>query len=428
MGGLLRAYPGIGYVMTIATVYVPVWLFVRRMPAREKLAPRLALLGAVHAVIAAALVVGVDASAAVAGPIEAYGSAATIITLLAFYAALPAFVLLVYDCSPWDAIICAAAGYTTQNLASSTIELLHMLSHPASTAVSGTDEFASGIAVYALVYLICHRLFIDRASRAGLGHGSRRYVIPMVAVLLVVIYFDTRVKLAVGVAGPGPLALSLRVVHVATCAFMLYAEYQIVYVGHLAADVAAERELRAEEERMWQLSQRNVDAINARVHDMRHAVTRTLAASGADIDRETLAEVVREIRVYDASVRTGNAVLDTVLSEKGLVCERSGVQLAVIAEGATLGFLMPADLFSLIGGLIDQVAAVAVAYPDPERRCIALSVRTVAGMAALHLDCPAACDAVLDLEPVMMVVERCGGTLASSCDSGMLAVDVLLPR
>jgi len=41
-----------------------------------------------------------------------------------------------------------------------------------------------------------------------------------------------------------------------------------------------------------------------------------------------------------APVRTGNAALDTILSEKRLVCEGEDIELSVMADGSALDELL----------------------------------------------------------------------------------------
>ena len=50
------------------------------------------------------------------------------------------------------------------------------------------------------------------------------------------------------------------------------------------------------------------------------------------------------VSVYDSAVVTGNAVLDTVLTEKSLRCYGSGVQLICVADGKLLSFMADEDV------------------------------------------------------------------------------------
>ncbi len=67
------------------------------------------------------------------------------------------------------------------------------------------------------------------------------------------------------------------------------------------------------------------------------------------VDPAALADVAREVDVYDAAVHTGNEALDTILTEKSLVCQREGITLTCVADGSALDFMAPADIYALFG-------------------------------------------------------------------------------
>ena len=429
MGQLFAVWQPISYAITMFTVYAAVWLFVRRMPLRSGLGWRVTVLVVWHVAIVGVLIGTMNTLGRTDGTAFGWASAGTLVTVGLFYAALPLLVMFLYECPAWDAVFCAAAGYTVQNFASSTVELVRaLLGMPPNVGATPLETLAS-MAGCLVVYVLCDWLFINQAARVGLGHGTRRYAIPLLAVLVVVIFFDMLVKSVAESGSLADVALALRVAHVATCAFTLYAEYQMVYVGRLSSEVAAERSMREGEERIWELSRQNVAAINARVHDMRHQVARTLASSDAGIDRETLVQVTREISIYDTSVHTGNAALDTILSERGLVCSRDGIQLAVIADGAAVSAFEDADIFAIMGTLIDAASQAVSTVDDADRRRISLQVREAAGMAAIHVDCPVASGFVMPgLKDTRTIVRRLDGTLSATLENAVFSIDVLLPR
>lgn len=44
----------------------------------------------------------------------------------------------------------------------------------------------------------------------------------------------------------------------------------------------------------------------------------------------------QEIRSYEAQNKTGNEVLDTILTSKSLYCQQHGITLTCVADGAAL--------------------------------------------------------------------------------------------
>lgn len=64
-----------------------------------------------------------------------------------------------------------------------------------------------------------------------------------------------------------------------------------------------------------------------------------------------------------------------MLTEKSLVCESNGMSLSPIADGEALAFLRPAEIYVLVGGVLDLVIDQVRHVGDPSQRDISLIVR-----------------------------------------------------
>lgn len=90
----------------------------------------------------------------------------------------------------------------------------------------------------------------------------------------------------------------------------------------------------------------------------------------------------QEIRSYEAQNKTGNEVLDTILTSKSLYCQQHGITLTCVADGAALDFMDTMDLCSLFGNALDNAIESVEKLPDSEQRLIHLVVtrkRTLCG-------------------------------------------------
>lgn len=103
------------------------------------------------------------------------------------------------------------------------------------------------------------------------------------------------------------------------------------------------------------------------------------------MDAAVLADIAREVSVYDATVRTGNEALDTILTEKRLVCEGEGITLTCMADGHALDFLAPAELYALFGNALDNAIEATRRVPEGGRS-ISVNVRQAIGMAVIHVE------------------------------------------
>ena len=294
----------------------------------------------------------------------------------------------VFEVTWRHAMFCGSAAYIMQNL-SSGLEGLLVLLAGRWFGVSEGDVLARTVmnlaSVFA-VYVPAYQLFVKPVRRGGLVQVEDRAITGVFGlVILLVILFDIMNKALS--YGPTPLFIlvTLRVVHGAICIFMLFAQYEMLFAQRARSEAATAQRLLAESQRQYELSRENIEAINIKCHDIRHQI-RHLGEQGMAVDAEVLADIAREVSVYDAAVRTGNDALDTILTEKSLVCEREGIALTCIADGSALGFLTPAELYSLFGNALDNAIEASRRIADPDGRSISLTVRRAGDMVSIHVE------------------------------------------
>lgn len=121
-------------------------------------------------------------------------------------------------------------------------------------------------------------------------------------------------------------------------------------------------------------SQESIDLVNRKYHDMKHQIALLRSELNTGEKLGILDRMESEIRAYEAQNKTGNQVLDTILTSKSLVCQNSGIHLTVVAEGAALDFMDVVDLSSLFGNALDNAIEAVGRLPDPEQRLISLTV------------------------------------------------------
>lgn len=351
-------------------------------------------------------------------------------------------VLLVWRVSPWQALFCCTAGYIAQNLISGTSNLIDTL-----VCAAGRPELPWSSTLLMgclLVYPLYLWLFVRLVRRHSLADISEPQIILVaLAVVATVIGLDVVVK-SLGASTLGLEAyLMARLAHGVLCGFTLFSEQKILAARQLATEREVERRMAAERERQYQLSRKNIDAINVKCHDIKHQI-RSLADGGRVADGRALEDLAAEIAIYDSTVKTGNPALDVILTEKGLVCSGEKITLAVIADGRALECLEPQEIYSLFGNALDNAIEAVRGIGEPERRLVSLNVRRSGTMCVINVE--NSCDvapAFRDGLPVTTkadagshgfgtrsmrgIVERHGGVLSFGCEDGVFHVDALLP-
>ena len=375
-------------------------------------------------------------------------------------------VLALFETGIWNAVFCVSSGYVIQNLASGTQGFASLLAQrltgsPAlpdpAAAIHGIVPYLASapaygpifLASFASVYALAWLLFVRPIRRSGLGDVENHGMVAVFSlVILAVIAFDVTIKALVEQGAPLAELAVLRAVHGAVCVFILFMEYEMLYNKRLELQMEESRRMLAEQARQYEMSRKNIEAINVKCHDIRHQIRHL--ADGAPgtvqpaVDPAVLADIAREVDVYDSTVKTGNDALDTILTEKSLVCRRQRVTLTCIADGAALAFMQPAELYAFFGNALDNAIRAACEVADPDRRSITLQVRRVGDLVAIHVEnyfagtrdfadgLPQTTQADhashgFGTRSMRMVCERYGGTITFSTKGDVFRVNAMLP-
>lgn len=367
---------------------------------------------------------------------------------LAFFAAVLSVcvVLGVFLCriSLWTSIFCCAVGCTVQNLASSLAKLPFRLLTPAMTALGIEGQFSLlGSVVFLVVLLACNALLFKQLESFEHGiENDRRMLAVYGAVVVLGIGLSALLAHVDDLLGPTePTSMMLRVCHVIVCVFLLFVEWEIAVNRRLEQDIALSARLAHERERQMELSRETIEAINLKCHDMRHQI-RALAREGGVVDQAVIKDMEQQIRLYDSSVRTGNKALDTILTEKGLLCEQRGITLSCIADGSALEFMPVSDVYSLFGNALDNAIEAVDGLTDPTRRVITLDVRARRNVLVVTVE--NYCDSELQfreglpvsgrgeghgygMRSMRLTAERWGGSLSATCEDGLFRLGIIIP-
>lgn len=288
-----------------------------------------------------------------------------------------------HESNLWTEVFCAAAAYSAQNLISGVSVFMDYVSLLGAKGLN--DSPSPALALVSLAVIPCfYLLFVRPIRRQGLTLVEDRTALLLLAVVIFFnIAFDIASKSLIAYDVPLTYVLIISFAHLAVCLLVLYLEYELLFNRRLQVEAAATERLMSDREQQYQMSRETIDAINMKCHDIRHQI-RHFPGNGANVDPAILADIAREVDVYDSKVQTGNEGMDTILSEKRLLCEGKGIELDCVADGSALEFLSNAELYSLFGNLLDNAIEAVERLDDQTKRIVSLSVRTAAGMATIH--------------------------------------------
>ena len=422
----------------LARIAVAIWLFARGLDVREHHMARIAALlaaAAVYCWISVTLKSSASSLVATQSGIASllwYAMALLVLTML-ILGCLGA-VLLVCDVSVWVALFCVTAGYSLQNLATGLSELLAVLGSAVGLATdAGAVFWFDEIVPFLIVCPLCYVAVVRKIDAGGLkrieDHGM---LLMMPVVILVIVGFDLVIKNLTAISDVDLSSIvMLRGLHAAACCFVIWMEYELLYRRQLQAEMRTTERLLAERGRQYEQGRQNMLAVNQRFHAIREQVHGLGERAGdGGVGSEDLLEVERALSVYDAVAHTKNEALDTVLTEKKLVCDGLGIVLTYMVDGSALGFMAPADVYALFSTALDEAIGAVEGLPEG-RRSITVSVRRTLGGALVHVECP--CDGMGaarqgGAQPLRETVQRYGGTVSCVAETGTLSIDVLVPE
>ena len=138
------------------------------------------------------------------------------------------------------------------------------------------------------------------------------------------------------------------------CLIVLYLQNELFRKSAMKKEMEAVNALLYKRKQQYEIARQNIQLINRRVHDLK------LLISGLEKDRqdrqtmEVLEKVQEAAGIYDSVVKTGSDVLDTVLTDKSLVCESKGIKISCVADGQSLAFIDAVDIFTIFNNILDE--------------------------------------------------------------------------
>lgn len=317
--------------------------------------------------------------------------------VLLFAATVPALKFC-YEESFINIFFCAIAGYTVQHFSYGVANLMLTLIEQGSNALGGLyfdgrldfSKIEWQTVICALIYVIAYfisyttlyYIFGRKIKRGENLRISNKSILALVSAGLIIDICLYAISVY-HIADSNMIIRILIIVYEEFCCFfLLYVQFGLVKTSELENELSLAYELLREKERQYNLSKDNIELINVKCHDMRHQI-RTIGKTQG-LSSAAVKEIENAISVYDAEVRTGNDVLDIILTEKSLKCTHENIELTCVADGNALAFMEETDIYSLFGNALDNAIEAASAL-EIGKRLIGVIVRINGDMVSVNV-------------------------------------------
>ena len=340
-----------------------------------------------------------------------------------------------------EAIYCATCAYLTQHFT----YCIHRLFAPGMVEGDISTYTVWYLVIYGLAYLGANRLIACRIAtdggyHTGLGR-SLRLTASALAVALVLSAIGQQLQ------SQSVWLYDLCLFYsISCCFFVLWGQLSQQRQLALQQELDLQQQLWLKNKAQYELSAKNVEIINRKCHDLKHQIAALKAISDQTQRDRSIQELEQSVMIYDSAVKTGNQILDTVLTEKSLLCEAKGIALTCVADGTCLAFLDTVDLYTVFGNALDNAIESVSTLDDPGKKAISVQVFARMGMVLIQTenycagtltfadDLPVTSKTTeqgyhgFGLKSIRYVAEKYGGILTVRQEDEMFLLRVTIPQ
>lgn len=223
---------------------------------------------------------------------------------------------------------------------------------------------------------------------------------------------------------------------------ILTVQHEQLRESALHSELTAMDDVLRRQYEQYKQSKENIKLINRRYHELKVQIATIRAERDQAKQDAALAAMESDIRRYEAENKTGNPVLDTLLTAKSLYCQQHGINMTCVADGKLLDFLSTGEICTIVGTALDNATESVAAEPDPEKKLIRVAIYAQNGFLMLRFENYCAQPVELgpdglplrsahggyDLKSVRAAAEAHGGTLTLHWENEWFTLRVLLPQ
>ena len=219
-------------------------------------------------------------------------------------------------------------------------------------------------------------------------------------------------------------------------AFVFFLIFSLLTVGRIRYQKDMTDILLRNQEQQYALSRNLTELVNIKYHDMKHM-------KKTSVGQDFLEQDSQGLDYYECIVNCGNAALDTVLTEKSIICKQNQVDFTMMVDGALLDFMEPVDIYALFGNMLDNAIKCLTELPVEERH---LKLRVTALGSMVSILCENVCHDMLRFEEglpqtiqedvqnhgfgtksIARICERHGAKFRMTCDEDLFVLKILIP-
>lgn len=223
---------------------------------------------------------------------------------------------------------------------------------------------------------------------------------------------------------------------------ILSVQHEQLQENALHSELAAMDEVLHRQYEQYKRSKEGINLINRRYHELKVQLARIREEQDQTKQNAAIAAMEQNIRQYEAENKTGNPVLDTLLTAKSMECQEKQIRMTSVADGHLLDHLSTREICTLVGTALDNAIESCAAEQDPEKRLIRTAVYAQNGFVLFRVEnyckkpVELGADGLplrsahggYDLRSLQAAAQQHSGSMTVHWEDGWFTLRVLLPQ
>ena len=223
---------------------------------------------------------------------------------------------------------------------------------------------------------------------------------------------------------------------------ILSVQHEQLQENALHSELAAMDEVLHRQYEQYKRSKEGINLINSRYHELKVQIADIRAQRDRAKQDAALAKMENSILQYEAENKTGNPVLDILLTAKSMECQEKQIRMTSVADGHLLDHLSTREICTLVGTALDNAIESCAAEQDPEKRLIRTAVYAQNGFVLFRVEnyckkpVELGADGLplrsahggYDLRSLRAAAQQHGGSMTVHWEDGWFTLRVLLPQ
>lgn len=195
----------------------------------------------------------------------------------------------------------------------------------------------------------------------------------------------------------------------AYCISLLYLQTELFKKSQMEKDLEAMNFLYSCEQQQYAAAVQNVNMVVKKCEELEQVIEQMQQYLPEEVRKDNQLPMQGAMRACDTVLKTGNAVLDIVLTEKSMLAEMYGIQINCVADGKLLDFMEVVDIYAVFSNALDNAVEAVRRLQEENHRLIDVLVHQSQNFLVINISNPLV--ASLQFEEDLPVTTKTRGSL-----------------